>query len=320
MSQVNSSTTVLNKKKLLDLYRQAVLSDLPLSEVDQKLNNIISRKQVKKKLDQAQDKAYQNRLWSKLPKAVRLATAALPLLLMAVGIALAGSALWPIASHYLPFTQTDSGGRDLLSPMSASQWAELSGNQVYAKETVIDQNNSTTVLNEPVISNRSLDYTDLNNWFAGDPILGQAVETATEYHLDIPQVDIHSAVVRVGGTDLNKSLIQYPGTALPGQPGAPVIFGHSILRQFYNPSEKNPKRYGSIFSKIMTLQPGDEIYLTHDNVKYTYRVVSNHEVKPSDTFILAQRYDARQLKLVTCVPEGTTLRRGVVVAELIKGN
>ncbi len=45
---------------------------------------------------------------------------------------------------------------------------------------------------------------------------------------------------------------------------------------------------------------------------------SNTEVQPTDTFILAQRYDVRQLKLVTCVPEGTVLRRGVVIATLVK--
>jgi LPXTG-site transpeptidase (sortase) family protein len=68
----------------------------------------------------------------------------------------------------------------------------------------------------------------------------------------------------------------------------------------------------------MTLKPGDKIYLTHRNVKYTYQVQSNTEVEPTDVFILAQRHDTRQLKLVTCVPEGTVLRRGVVIAQLIK--
>jgi len=90
------------------------------------------------------------------------------------------------------------------------------------------------------------------------------------------------------------------------------------LRQFYNPSEKNPRRYTSIFSKIMLLERGDKIFLTHDNVKYTYLVQDKTEVKPEDTFILAQRFDVHQLKLVTCTPEGTTLHRGVVTAQLVK--
>jgi len=105
---------------------------------------------------------------------------------------------------------------------------------------------------------------------------------------------------------------------LPGQPGAPVVFGHSLLRQFYNPKESNPRRYNSIFSTIMTLDKGDKIYLYYGDVRYTYVVEDKTEVKPTDTYILSQDYGVRQLKLVTCVPEGTYLRRGVVTAQLIR--
>jgi sortase A len=165
----------------------------------------------------------------------------------------------------------------------------------------------------------ALDYTDLSNWFAGEQTAEElATPQAVEYTLEIPKVNIKGAKVIVGGTDLNHSLIQYPGTALPGQPGTPVIFGHSVLRQFYNPIETNPRRYTSIFSYIMTLQKGDKIFLTQDGVRYTYVVQSKSEVKPTDTYILSQRYDSRQLKLVTCVPEGTYLRRGVITAQLVK--
>jgi LPXTG-site transpeptidase (sortase) family protein len=169
-----------------------------------------------------------------------------------------------------------------------------------------------------IVDSLDLDYTNLANWFAN----GQMPEFATknvpiqEYILDIPKLEVHNAKVKVGGTELSKSLIAYPGTALPGQHGAPVIFGHSVLRRFYNPSEKNPRRYMSIFSKIMTLKPGDVIYITADGVKYTYLVKDKKEVKPEDVYILTQKYDNKKLKLVTCTPEGTTLRRGVVEAEL----
>lgn len=316
-SQHSSSSTAVDKEKLLTVYRQAILENLPLSDLDVKLNSMIKRKEMKKKFDQEHDRAYQHKLWEKLPKLVRMTAASIPIIFMLVGIVMAGSVLWPIFSHYLP--SMNNSQSDLLSPMSVSQWEEVNADQVFASETIIDENNQQVVLSEPIISNESLDYTDLNNWFMNDSPLDQVEEQIEEYSLDIPKLEIKNAVVKVGGTDLNKSLIQYPDTALPGQPGATVVFGHSTLRQFYSPSEKNSKRYSSIFSTIMTLREGDEIYLTYQNVKYSYRVLSNHEVKPTDTFILSQRYDARQLKLITCVPEGTTLRRGVVVAELVRG-
>jgi sortase A len=66
------------------------------------------------------------------------------------------------------------------------------------------------------------------------------------------------------------------------------------------------------------LEPGDRIYITQDNIRYTYVVQSKTDVKPTDTYILSQNYSSRTLKLVTCVPEGTYLRRGVVTAQLVK--
>ncbi len=54
------------------------------------------------------------------------------------------------------------------------------------------------------------------------------------------------------------------------------------------------------------------------NVKHPlfYGVKEKTEVKPTDLFILDQDKSVRELKLVTCTPEGTTLRRGVVTAVL----
>lgn len=157
-----------------------------------------------------------------------------------------------------------------------------------------------------------VDYKRLENWFVPVPLPGLRSNGITHYNLTISELGIYDAVVAVGGEDLSKSLIQYPGTANPGEPGSTVIFGHSILRQFYN-----PKNYLSIFSTIMTLQNGDEMGINYNGVEYTYKVIDKFEVKPTDVDILQQRYDGRYLKLITCVPEGTYLRRGVVLAKLV---
>lgn len=168
----------------------------------------------------------------------------------------------------------------------------------------------------PVVVAQEIDYTDLSNWFPDKqmPLIGP--ENAKRYSLAIPKLNINEAQVVEGGVNLDHNLIQYPGTADPGQLGSPVIFGHSVLRQFYNPAIDNPRRYTSIFSTIMTLEAGDKIFITNDNVTYAYKVFAKMEVKPEDTYILEQHYDVHELKLVTCVPEGTVLRRGVVLAQL----
>jgi LPXTG-site transpeptidase (sortase) family protein len=307
----------IDKRELLSVYRQALLHNVPLKSLEKKVVELSQRTTANQNFETELDQKITASFWSRIPNFMRVGATFMPLVFILVGIFLAGSAAWPIISQLFPDPVQDR--TSLLSPLSNTQLSQ-SRNLVFAKANVIDENEPAlkTVLDEPIMLDYNLDYLNLSNWFADDASLGELEYEIEEYRLDIPGVEISNAKVRVGGTDLNKSLIQYPGTALPGEPGAPVIFGHSVLRQFYNPSEKNPRRYSSIFSKIMTLKPGDKIYLTHKNVKYTYEVQSNTEVQPTDTFILAQRYDARQLKLVTCVPEGTVLRRGIVIAQLVK--
>ena len=156
----------------------------------------------------------------------------------------------------------------------------------------------------------------MSNWFPQAPQQEVRQSKITHYTVDIPKLKIKNAVVTIGGENLKESLIQYGGTANPGELGVGVIFGHSILRQFYNPNETNPQRYMSIFSTIMTLETGDEIYVNYDGIKYKYVARKKYQVEPADIDILAQRYDQKLLRLITCVPEGTYLHRGIVEAVL----
>lgn len=237
-----------------------------------------------------------------------------PAILITTGSVILANAIWPIAAH-LFFTSPLLLRQELVSPVP--------DNPVIRQASAVAQAQASVMAPDmlrPKIIRDDLDYTNLNSWFpqgAGESLTTETPEhTVQEYILDIPTLGIEKASVKVGGMNLDDSLIQYPGTADPGEFGAPVIFGHSVLRQFYNPSLKNPRRYMSIFSKIMTMQTGEKIYVEYDGIRYTYSVVKKTEVKPEDLYILEQDYGSRLLKLITCVPEGTYLRRGVVLAEL----
>lgn len=235
----------------------------------------------------------------------------LPAVFITLGSVIIANAAWPILSYFL-FTSPDLRVQKLVSPLP--DVPILRQTQTVPSALAMEQNTIN-----PKIIRDNLDYTNLSNWFPEGAVANASLENDTaekSYTVDIPSLDISNAVVKIGGTDLDDGLIQYPGTADPGQLGAPVIFGHSVLRQFYNPSEKNPRRYMSIFSKIMTMKEGEKIYVTYDGIRYTYSVSKKVEVKPEDTYILEQEYSAKQLKLITCVPEGTYLRRGVVLAQL----
>lgn len=157
-----------------------------------------------------------------------------------------------------------------------------------------------------------IDYSDPGNWFPTAPKLPGRESKITHYNISIPKLRIEGAVVQVNGSDLAKSLIHYPGTSLPGQYGNAVIFGHSVLPQFYN-----PRNYNTIFSTLPTLKTGDEILVDFDGIMYRYQTIQLTEVMPGDVSVLEQRYDAEYLSLVTCVPPGTYLRRLVVRTKLI---
>lgn len=172
-------------------------------------------------------------------------------------------------------------------------------------------------MTRPSILGDNTDYTQISNWFVNtqDNLLPVTqIDNSTKstiYYLSIPKLKINDAIVNIGSMDLNKSLIQYPQTALPGQLGNTVIFGHSVLPQFFN-----PKNYLTIFSTLYKLEQGDEIYLKYDKSTYKYVVEEMFEVQPTNLSVLEQRFDNKTLTVITCSPPGTYIRRLIVKATL----
>lgn len=156
------------------------------------------------------------------------------------------------------------------------------------------------------------DYTRPTTWFPSAPKLASLSSKITHYNLSIPKLGIEKSIAHIGGEDLSQALIHYPGTAFPGQLGNAVVFGHSVLPQFFN-----PQNYKTIFSTLPELEEDDEILVEFDGITYRYQVVEMVEVSPQDISVLGQQYDAEYLTLITCVPPGTYLRRLVVKAKLV---
>ena len=162
------------------------------------------------------------------------------------------------------------------------------------------------------------DLTLASNWFPDGANKEDFVLSKVSYYtISIPKLGIESATVAIGGEDLAKSLIQYPGTALPGKIGNTVIFGHSILPIFYN-----PKDYLAIFSTLPTLKKGDKIEINYDGVTYKYQVTDLFEVLPDELDVLTQDSSNSYISLITCVPPGHPLkpRRLVVRAKIVPFN
>ncbi|MDQ5951056.1 MAG: hypothetical protein QG639_333 [Patescibacteria group bacterium] len=315
---MNQKKRPVPQAQIVSLYRNALMHGVPLDQVDESIHTHLERLSVSEKVEDFQEVATVQNLKASVHPAIRLGAFFLPLLFITFGLYLVASAVVPIAGYY--FQGQLGQMAQLTSPIPSEDVMDVTPLVISQAKAQSEEVNGP---HTPKIIDVELDYTNLSNWFDAATISQMEFDTpsgeaATYYTIDIPKLNISNAKVEIGGTDLNKSLIAYPGTAKPGEYGAPVVFGHSVLRQFYNPSEKNSRRYNSIFSTIMTLKNGDEIYVTHDGVKYTYIVQEKTEVKPTDVYILSQKYDSQRLKLVTCTPEGTYLRRGVVTAQLVK--
>lgn len=170
----------------------------------------------------------------------------------------------------------------------------------YAQNPVQDNN-----------ANDDTDYTKASVWFPKAENVRLAT-TYTTYSLSVPKVGIKNATVKIGEEDLSKSLVQFTGP-LPPSYGNPVIFGHSTLLWFYN-----PKDYTTIFSKLPDLTTGDDILVTVDSVTYRYKVYDMKVVYPDDLSVLDQNFSFPNITLVTCVPQGTYLKRLIVKGKLVK--
>jgi sortase A len=195
------------------------------------------------------------------------------------GIVILAGVIYPIISYNSTYGRNFS---ELVSPIS--------------ENPVIQSNIAGVTTNNPL----SNDFTQASNWFVGGAKPSDFTASKVQYFtISVPKLKIVNSTVAIGGEDLNKSLIQYPGTALPGRPGNTVIFGHSILPIFYNPSN-----YISIFSLLPTLKKGDEINIDYDGVSYIYKVETMFEVNPTDIQVLDQDDSDSFVTLVTCVPPG----------------
>ena len=161
---------------------------------------------------------------------------------------------------------------------------------------------------------QEVDYTKASNWFPEAADTKDFISKVSYYTISIPSLGIENATVSIGGEDLSDSLIQFPGTALPGKDGNSVIFGHSILPIFYDPDS-----YLAIFSTLDKLREGDKIYISYDGISYKYRIDEMFEVKPTDIEILEQNGGSSNLSLVTCTPMGDPRKpkRLIVRARLI---
>lgn len=114
---------------------------------------------------------------------------------------------------------------------------------------------------------------------------------------------------------LERGIVHYPTTALPGQNGNTAFFGHSSNNIF------NKGKYKFAFVLLNNMVEGDTFYLTYNSKVYAYKVITKSVVDPSEIGVLDPiPGKAATATLITCDPPGTSLKRLVVVGEQISPN
>jgi sortase A len=130
--------------------------------------------------------------------------------------------------------------------------------------------------------------------------------------IEIPKMHVDKIVVQgVGTSDLERGPGHYPQTPLPGQAGNAAIAGHRTT-------------YGAPFFNIDKLGPGDEIFITTVQGRFTYRVTGTKVVAPSDVSVLDPHHApdgalTNELTLTACHPKWSANKR-IIVSAMLAGN
>lgn len=177
------------------------------------------------------------------------------------------------------------------------------------------------LLNYPYVSARAQYYLNRIN----PPALftqsahGAAVNQDSS-QIIIPSLSVKAPVIYLDSTNnatiaynLRSGVVHYGSTALPGQKGNVVIFGHSSGVAWA------PGDYKFVFTLLEKLHSGQQISLDYKAVRYVYIVTDSKVVAPTDMSVLNSNGVA-QLTLITCTPVGTSKNRLVVHAKQVSPN
>lgn len=110
---------------------------------------------------------------------------------------------------------------------------------------------------------------------------------------------------------LEKGVVHYPGTALPGEEGNVFITGHSSYYPW------NPGQYKDVFAILHAVELGDTINIYSKGQEFKYEVTDRQVVTPDRVDVLDQTID-KTLTLMTCTPIGTNAKRLIIKAKLVE--
>ncbi len=144
-------------------------------------------------------------------------------------------------------------------------------------------------------------------------------QNVAENMLVVPKIKVRVPIVWNSTADestllanLQHGVVHYGFTALPNtESGNVFLSGHSSYYWW------DPGKYKTVFALLDRLRPGDQAFLKYQDTVYAYQVRTSVVVDPSDVSVTNPTREP-MLSLMTCVPVGTSLRRLVIQADLVR--
>jgi len=182
---------------------------------------------------------------------------------------------------------------------------------------IINWNDISWIFNYRVISQT------ISNFFQKDNSLKSGVSETIEFEysekensLEIPKVEVSAPLIFVEYIDevhktLDKGVVHFPDSVLPGEKGQTIILGHSA------PPNWPDINYDNVFSRLNELEGEDEIFVYFNHQKYNYSVIKKiflerGEEIPENTLTNSDN----MLILISCWPPGKDIKRIAVEAKL----
>jgi LPXTG-site transpeptidase (sortase) family protein len=112
--------------------------------------------------------------------------------------------------------------------------------------------------------------------------------------------------------ELNRGVVIFPDSALPGETGQTIVLGHSA------PSNWPIINYDGVFSRITELEEKDEIIIYFNNEKYIYYVDKKIFLEKGEEIPNNLKDADNALLLISCWPPGKNIQRIIIKSKLIK--
>lgn len=227
-------------------------------------------------------------------------------------------AYYNIAMSYINAEELENKSRGLISSVEASNITSKIQNEITQQKEIIEDEQGE-IRNQNSVKHL-LEIAE-NNWVWVDieitPYQNRII--IPKIWKNIPLVDIKNRALE-DSNDLNnifmkeleKWVIRYPGSAIPGKDGNAFVFGHSSNFPWIKWD------FNDVFALLDNVWFDDEIIVYYNQKKYKYIVREKNVITPGDTSVLERNKGKAEITLMTCWPIGTTLNRLIVTAELVE--